>query len=339
MKKIVSTIIVILLLLTNLQVVSASNIGMRQTVLEPDYIDFDATLPMQKGKDLGSDWNLNLSGKYEVSPSLYLSLSDTFQKSTTIITFPASSNGTTLKTETTQNSLSFDAIYLLGDNLLFDLELGLTNSVRYSSTSTSANPNPTATKSTSTSFTYGLVTEYIFLNMPTYQVGASAAVSNKRVYLELMGGYDISPSLVLQGSSRISFNYSNNTLDLMSRIFLYYKKDLLKATLSYVTYDMTNQTTTPSLNDSLSLSLSSRLPLGRNFIAALSGFFSILNLKATPYCDFGISAGAEYMITKDFSLGLSYRLDQNRSSSTNSSGTTVSYSYTHRISLGAKYTF
>ena len=339
MKRILSVIIVLVILLANLQVVSASNIGMWQTVLEPDYIDFSATLPMQKGKDIGSDWNLKLSGKYEVFPSLYLSLSDTLQKSMLIASFPTSQNGTTMKTETTQNSLSFDAIYLLGNNLLFNLELGLSNSVRYSSTSTSSNPNPTHTRTTSTSFTYGLVTEYIFLNMPTYQVGASAAVSNRRVYLELLGGYDIGPSLVLQGSSRISFTYNNNTLGLSSSLKLLYKKDLLTASLSYSTSDLTKKTNQQSLGGRLSLNLNSRLPLSETFIATSGGFFSILGLSNIPYCDFGIYAGVEYMITKDFGLGLSYRLDQNSSYVTNSSGTTFSYSYTHSISLGAKYTF
>ena len=360
MKKCVSILaIVVFILFMHVTITSAASIGMQSSLVSKDYISLSSSIRLfsYNVNTLESPWSFSVSGKYTLLPSLYIRFSDELSRNSNYMPpYPAID---------LRNDASLNLSYILGNNLVFDLKLGSISNFKSSSS---------GSMSLGFKFNYGLTIEYLFLNMPTYQVGLSALASNISANISLLGAYDLSENLELEGNGRLSYNYTDKAFDTTVWTELSYKKNLLIARLSYERNDLSNQKTPTakdnlsltlssrlpienftltaklsykrndlsnqniaSTKDTLSLSLTSRLPIITNLTAALNGSFSLHNVISTAkelYILFDASADVEYTIITGLKLTLSYNFKRNRRSLPSNP-----YYYSHSISLRASYRF
>ena len=365
MKKHVSILaIVVFILFVHVTITSAASIGMRSSLTGKDYISLSSSIRLfsYNVNTLESPWSFSVSGKYTLLPSLYIRFSDKLSK---VINYMPM-----FITNGIQNDASLNLSYILGNNLIFDLKLGLI---------TTFGDSVLGSNFWEFNLNGGLTIEYLFLNMPNYQTGLTASASERTASLSLLGAYDLSENLELEGNGMLSYNYADKAFNTTVWTELSYKKNTLVARLSYTRNDLSNQktpiakdtlllrlsnrltikdftlTTTlsytrndlsnqniASRKDTLSLGLNGKLPILKNLTTTFNGSFNLNNVISTTkelYLLFSASAAVEYTIISDLNLSLKYSLSRIRRSSTNSSGTTISYYYSHSISLGASYRF
>ena len=314
MKKFLSfAVFIVIILLINVHFASAASIGLRPLLQSKNYIALDSSLLLSISNSTTNKtpWSFNVSSKFSLSPSSHIR----FYNSTSHFIY----NLDTSPITQISNYTSLNYSYILGSTIVFDIYLRVSfifsNGIAgWSPEFTLANNYKELT----------LSMEYIFLNRPTYQVGLKASASIGYVSISLLGGVNIFENLELRGSSLIDYLYIGNLFHGAFSVDILYKKDLLTANFSYRGFDLTNQFSSSS-NNIFYLTLSSRLPIIENLTALLSG--SLTLQSAASYVLFDVSAGAEYFIISDLALSLSYSMS------------TDFHSYTHRISLGAKYTF
>ena len=332
MKKFMSIVVFILVILfVNIQFASAASIGLRPTLTSKNYVALDSSLLLSipNISTYKIPWDVSISSKFRLSPTSYIRLSNSTSQAIFDLDTPSITE--------ISNITSFNYSYLLGNNIVFDLHLYV--NLLFSNGITGWAPE---FKLSQGGGTLALSMEYLFLNRPTYQAGLNVSASIGAVYISMLGGVDIFNTLELRGSIGLNYTYLLNVFHTTFSMNLLYKKDLLIANLSYVRGDLSNQVDL-DVKDTLLIALSSRLPIIEKLTAVFDGYLELNNILFTtkaPYMPFYISAGAEYAVTSDLSLTLSYKFKRSICMRTIlPNPATTYYNYAHVISLGAKYTF
>ena len=226
MKKTMSIVVFILVILfVNIQFASAAPLGIRENLLEKDYIVFHSNMTFVPDSSYNSI-NIGIGGKYTLSPSLIIGFGNSFSKSTLEYYISQPSFSPQKRTQT-QTRPSLGVTYLFGDDFLLNIALGLnTYIIKIEDdfqTDTEAN----------TMLNISLAAEYIFLNKPLYKVASFARLGTQYSSLELWGLYNISPILKLDGSTSISYNYySDKYFSVGGIINLTYKEKPFQTILS-----------------------------------------------------------------------------------------------------------
>ena len=333
MKKFMFIVVfMVLILLINVHFVSADSIGMRKQLLEKDYISLHSTAVTIPDNTFSS-WNVSIGGKYTLSPSLIIGFGDSLNR-TTINSYVYEPLFSPQKMTQTRNHLSLRIVYLFGSDFLLNLDLGLYNSISKKETDFQTYTD------TNTNLDITLTAEYIFLNKPLYQLASTATVGNTHSGFSLLGSYNITPILKLDGSSFIGYTYYTiNYLSAGGSIKLTYKEkpfqtDLLLETGFYFCPDSTYI----PYDKVISLTLNSNIPISDKFPMPLlfNAVFESINLSPDEaYVTFTIKPGVEYSITTDLKVIFAYKLLLDIFLD---SGSTTS-SFYHQVSLTGKYSW